>query len=60
MVKKTNKKEETLNLETILFKCRDILRQVVGEIMTMMRNIGTRIVKVITEKEDNYGKEASC
>ena len=27
MAKKTNKKEETLNLETILFKCRDILRQ---------------------------------
>ena len=27
MAKKTNKREETLNLETILFKCRDILRQ---------------------------------
>ena len=27
MVKKTTKKEETLNLESILFKCRDILRQ---------------------------------
>lgn len=27
MAKKANKKEETLNLENILFKCRDILRQ---------------------------------
>ena len=27
MAKKTSKKEETLNLEAILFKCRDILRQ---------------------------------
>ena len=27
MAKKTTKKEETLNLEAILFKCRDILRQ---------------------------------
>ena len=27
MAKKTSKKEEVLNLEAILFKCRDILRQ---------------------------------
>ena len=27
MAKKANKREETLNLENILFKCRDILRQ---------------------------------
>ena len=27
MAKKTTKKEETLNLDNILFKCRDILRQ---------------------------------
>ena len=27
MAKKTIKKEETLNLDNILFKCRDILRQ---------------------------------
>ena len=27
MAKKSTKKEETLNLDNILFKCRDILRQ---------------------------------
>ena len=27
MAKKASKKDETLNLEAILFKCRDILRQ---------------------------------